>query len=129
MLIYALIFPTIKKLVELKTALQATNVQLGKVLTDVQAETQKAEETQRTLIATQQHAHIGSFVFDVESGALNCSDEALSICGVRPEDFDGTLNGLERHIYSDDIEQGYQLFYRQHRWTRHRRHPLIDLCF
>ncbi|MBP8640777.1 MAG: PAS domain-containing protein [Oscillospiraceae bacterium] len=110
--IFALVYPTLKKLVELKITLQATNSQLGQALSDLQAETQKVEETEKTLIATQQHAHIGSFVFDIASGTLTCSDEALSICGVKRENFSGTLGDLERYINPDDLEQGSQLYYR-----------------
>lgn len=108
-LIFALIYPALKKLVALKISLQITNSKLEKSIVNLRFESQKSSAVEKTLIETQRHAHIGSFDFEISSGLLMCSDEALSICGIKREDFFETLSDICEHIYHDDREIGLKL--------------------
>ena len=108
--IFALTYPTIKKLVELKTSLQSANSLLEQALVDLRLEAQKNAEVENMLIETQQHAHIGSFDYNMASGTLNCSDETLRVCGVKREDFFETLSEIDRLLNPEDRERGFQLF-------------------
>lgn len=108
-LIFALIYPTIKKLVALRISLQISNFKLEKSIVDLRFESQKSSAVEKTLIETQRHAHIGSFDFEISSGLLMCSDEALSICGIKREDFFETLSEICEHIFHDDREIGLKL--------------------
>lgn len=121
--IFSLIYPTLKKLVKLKTTLQKTNNQLEQALVDLRIESQKHAEIEKTLIATQQHAHTGSFDYDIASGILKCSDEALRICGIKPENFSGTLDELEQLIIPEDRALGYQLL-----MSAISENRVVDLC-
>lgn len=108
-LIFALIYPTLKKLQALRVSLQTANSKLEKSIVDLRFESQKSSAVEKTLIETQQHAHIGSFDFEIASGLLMCSDEALRICGLKREDFFETLSDICEHIYPDDREIGLKL--------------------
>lgn len=108
-LIFALIYPTLKKLVALRISLQKANSTLEKSIVDLRFESQKSSAVEKLLIETQQHAHIGSFDFEISSGLLMCSDEALRICGIKREDFFETLSEICEHLYPEDREIGLNL--------------------
>jgi len=111
-LIFLLIYPTLKKLVTLKGSLQLANSRLGDLIVDLRVESLKSNAVEKALIATQRHAHIGSFDYELSSGHLMCSDETLRICGIQREAFFETLAELEKTINPDDSEMGFQLYKR-----------------
>ncbi len=67
-------------------------------------ENKARKESEESLLEVQRLAHIGSFVFDVGSKMLKCTSEALNLCGIKQEDFNGTRDTSIRHIHPDDRE-------------------------
>ncbi len=108
-LIFGLVYPTLKKLVTLKRSLLTANLKLGDLIDDLRVESQKSIAVEKALTEAQQHAHVGSFEFEISSGHLMCSDEALKICRIKREDFSGTLAELNQLVHPDDRELGLQL--------------------
>lgn len=108
-LIFILVYPTLKKLVALRMSLQISNSTLEKSIVNLRFESQKSSAVEKTLIKTQQHAHIGSFDFEISSGLLMCSDEALKICGIKRKDFFETLSEICEHIYPEDRQTALNL--------------------
>ena len=108
-LIFSLVYPAIRKLVILKKSLQSTNKRLEQTLTELYSEIDKSKLIEKMLTETQKHAHVGSFDFEITSGLLKCSDEALKICGINRESFCGTLKELSQRIFPDDKEKGLQI--------------------
>ena len=86
-------------------SLPASSDEIGKVSTalermarDVDREQSRAEHAVRTAQAAlkeaQRVAHIGSWEWDVQTGAVSFSKELLRLCGVRAEDVAPTYDGL-----------------------------------
>ena len=75
-------------------------------------ERKKAEEalkmSEADLNRAQSIAKVGSWSFDVNSGAVNWSAEMYRIYGVKPENFDHTINGVNKPVHSDDLPRQIQ---------------------
>lgn len=50
-------------------------------------------------------AHVGSWLWDLRTGAVQWSDEFHRIHGIDPLDFDGTLDAHLRSVHADDRER------------------------
>ncbi len=59
-------------------------------------------EAERRLVKAQAVAHVGSFERDLERDEGVWSDELYRICGLRPDQFDGTMAALLSHCHPDD---------------------------
>jgi signal transduction histidine kinase len=67
---------------------------------------QQAEEdlrhAQQVLTVAQKLGHLGSWELDAASGKLQCSDELFRICGLEPQSFAPTIDGLLDIVHPDD---------------------------
>ena len=72
-------------------------------------ERKRAEEelkrSRKNLAEAQRQTHIGSFEFDFPTGRLDWSEEMFRICGVRVEDFQGTMHDFLERVHPEDLAQ------------------------
>jgi diguanylate cyclase (GGDEF)-like protein/PAS domain S-box-containing protein len=59
-------------------------------------------ESQARLDELQSLAHVGLWIWDAGSGAVQWSEELHNICGIDPIEFDGTLEGHLGGVHEDD---------------------------
>ena len=88
------------------TAAGIAGVTAWKLNEDYRAETQtaydKAHESERSLAEAQQLARIGSFAWDLESGAVTWSEALYSVVGVDPASYEPSYEGYLAGIHADD---------------------------
>ena len=91
------------------TAAGVAGVAAWKLNEDYRAETQhaydQAHESERSLAEAQQLARIGSFAWDLESGAVNWSEALYSVFGVDPESYEPSYEGYLAGIHADDRDR------------------------
>ncbi len=98
------------------TAAGIASVAAWRLNEDVRAETLTAyrrareseravSQSQRQLAEAQKLAHIGSWEWDIASGALSWSDELYRIFGLDPEDWSPTYKGFLAGVHRDDRER------------------------
>ena len=61
-------------------------------------------ENEASLSAAQSIAHVGSWNWDIQTGALRWSDEIYRIFGLEPQAFPATYDAFLEHIHPDDID-------------------------
>jgi PAS domain S-box-containing protein len=69
----------------------------------------RLRDAERTLAETQRLARIGSWSWDIASGALSWSDEMYRLYGLSPHEFDVTFDAAVARTHPDDlhvVEQG-----------------------
>ena len=59
-------------------------------------------DPERWLAEAQRLAHIGSWLWDIRSNALEWSDELYRIFGLRPQELEATFEGFLSHVHADD---------------------------
>lgn len=70
------------------------------------------KKSENELFEAQRIAHIGSFEYDVQSCRLTCTNEGLSICGVKREEFSEAPDAILQYIHPEDREHVLQVIAR-----------------
>lgn len=95
----------------------------------------KLHVREKDLLKAQQVAHIGSWYLDFQTNRLDWTEETYQIFGLRPDEFEGTVESFIARVHPDDqtrvvdslnaarIGQGYDLEHRilvgkEVRWVR-----------
>ncbi len=63
------------------------------------------QNKENSLREAQKIAHVGSFVFELSSFQVTCSEEALNIIGVTQEEMSGKPDGAVQYIHPDERER------------------------
>jgi PAS domain-containing protein len=66
---------------------------------------QELRTSHEQLLAAEKLAEVGSFEFDPRTGVVTWSDGMYALFRLRPDEFDGTLDGYLRHVHPDDRER------------------------
>ena len=83
-------------------------IMLGSVVTSQDISDKKEIEaalnrSQETLERAQAIAHVGSWDWDIVSGALHWTDEIYRIFGLQPQEFGATYEAFLQYIHPDDV--------------------------
>jgi PAS domain S-box-containing protein len=90
-------------LVDERTAeLKVANERLRQDIEARERVEQELRHTQHILVSAQKVAHVGSWVFDVKTGELQCSDEYFRICGLEPQSVKLSLDFAAGVSHSED---------------------------
>ncbi|MGE5422880.1 MAG: diguanylate cyclase domain-containing protein, partial [Ignavibacteriales bacterium] len=103
-LIFSLVYPALKKIVDSEDNLKRVNEELETSNTELRLANEKSEKSEMALLEAQKLAHIGSFEYDRINEILTCTDEVFSICGIKREEFSGTEEAIGQYIHPEDME-------------------------
>lgn len=87
---------------------QAADREVADRETRLQGALAELETIRDQLLRAQHIANMGSWEYDQARGGLECSDQMLSILGVRREEFGGSIENLLARIHPDDLAQVQQ---------------------
>ncbi len=71
-------------------------------ITDRMVAEASVRESQMRLVEAQRLAQMGSWEFDIATNRISMSDELCRICGIRPDDFDASIEAGMQLIHPDD---------------------------
>lgn len=108
-LIFSLVYPALKKIVDSEDDLKKVNEELETSNTELRLANEKSEKSETALLEAQKLAHIGSFEYDRISEILTCTDEVFSICGIEREGFSGSVEAIGQYIHPEDMEHVIRL--------------------
>ncbi len=83
--------------------LRIAHVQTLELLRSLEKENEARKKSERALVEAHKLAHLGSYEFDLKSGELSCSDEALNILGVTSKDQVRTIEQLTKLVHPQDV--------------------------
>ena len=78
---------------------------LRRRIVGLEAELETLRESEQFLALSQRIASVGSWDWDLRTNRVSWSDEMFRIFAVRPEDFDGTLDGAAGAFHPEDRER------------------------
>ena len=61
------------------------------------------QDREASLATAQSIAQVGSWLWDIQTGSLNWSDEIYRIFGLQPQEFEATYDKFISHIHPDDV--------------------------
>lgn len=67
-------------------------------------------ESEARMAEAQAIAHLGHWILDQQTQALNCSDEFFRLFGHPPQSFQPTLQDFYRQVHPDDRDRIHQIF-------------------
>jgi len=92
--------------VERRTAeLVKSNTELQAVIEQSKTLAQENEQKQIQLVETQRLANLGSWSWDLESGAVTWSPQLFEIYGIRFDEFDGSFDAFLSRVHPDDRDK------------------------